>query len=144
SVFWFFGARAAEQFKGLVNQRKEIVTNLLTQANQYSSTMNYPIDVQSTADEILANAEKSFGEPGEIIHLGGLISKGMLYLLVTIVSSIYFIFDSNKVGFFFLRFLPKERRQTAIRLSQQMNQVFSKYIEQQLILITLMACVAYV
>jgi predicted PurR-regulated permease PerM len=139
-TFWFFGGRTAEQFSGLVSQRKEIVTNLLSQV---STTFNYQMDVNMTADEILSSAEKSFGQPGEIMHLGGLLSKSMLSLLVTVVSSIYFILDSHRVGQFFLRFLPAERRHTAINLFQQMNLVISKYVQGQLILITLMACVAY-
>jgi predicted PurR-regulated permease PerM len=137
-AFWFFGARAAEQTTGLVSQRKEIVTSLLNQLS-----LAFHCDMPITADEIISSAEKSFGEPQEIMHIGGIISKGMLYLLVTIVSSVYFIFDSTRVGHFFLRFLPKERRQTAINLSGQMNAVISKYVENQIALITLMACVAY-
>jgi predicted PurR-regulated permease PerM len=139
-AFWFFGARATEQFAGLVVQRKEIVTNLLS---QLSGSFHWDIVVDKTADDILSSAEKSFGEPQEIMHIGGLISKGMLYVLVTIVSSVYLIFDSTRVGHFFLRFMPKERRQTAINLSRQMNAVISKYVEQQIFLITLMGCVAY-
>ena len=139
-AFWFFGARAAEQFSGLVSQRKEIVVSLV---RELSVAFNYPLDVDPTANEIINGIERSFGQPGEIMLLGGLVSKSMLSLLVTVVSSIYFIFDSNSVGQFFLRFLPEARRRTAINLFGQMNLVISKYVKGQLILITLMACVAY-
>ena len=67
----------------------------------------------------------------------------MLAMLVTIVSSIYFIVDSKRVGQFFLRFLPQQRQKIAIDLSKQMNSILSKYVQGQLILITLMSCVAY-
>lgn len=140
SIIWLFGPRLAEQFSGLVGQRKEIVTNLL---GQFSSAFEYQFDVDTTADEILSSTEKNFGQPSELLHLGGLVSKSMLALLVTIVSSIYFILDSHRVGQFFLRFVPEARRHTAIILLQQMNLVISKYVRGQLFLIALMTIVAW-
>ncbi len=139
-VLWSCGPKAAKECSGLVSQWKEIVTNLLS---QLSTSFNYQIDIGRATEDIVSSIEKNFGQPEEIMHLGGLVSKSMLFLLVTIVSSIYFILDSGRVGRFFLRFLPQERRRTAVNLSQQMNRIISKYVQGQLILITLMAGVAY-
>ncbi|PWT98964.1 MAG: hypothetical protein C5B53_06060 [Candidatus Melainabacteria bacterium] len=139
-IIWFFGPRLAEQCSGLWSQRKEIVSNLL---NQLSASFSYPIDVNQTTDDILKSVENSVGQPGEIMHLGGLLSKSMLNLLVTIVSSIYFILDSNRVGQFFLRFVPTEKRHIAINLLGQMNLVLSEYVRGQLVLIFLMTLVAW-
>jgi predicted PurR-regulated permease PerM len=139
-VFWKFGSKVAEQFTALVNQRQEIVINLL---NQVSTAFHWQIDVDKESNDILKTAEQTFGQPTEIVHLGGLLSRGMLSLLVCVVSSIYFIVDSKRVGQFFLRFIPEKQRNTTINLSEQMNLILSKYVEGQLILIALMGCVAY-
>ena len=139
-LFWLFGARAIEQFSTFVAQRREIVTNLVSQID---TAFNWQIDVEQSTNEILASIEQNFGTPGEIVHLGALASRGMLAVLVTVVSSIYFIIDSKRVGQFFLRFVPEKRRQIIINLSRQMNSILSKYVQGQLILITLMSCVAY-
>jgi predicted PurR-regulated permease PerM len=139
-IFKLFGASAIEEFSKLVSQRREIVTNLIS---QIATTFNWQIDVEQSANEILASIEQNFGTPGEIMHLGTLVSKGMLAVLVTVVSSIYFIVDSKQVGQFFLRFLPEQRQKIAIELSRQMNSILSKYVQGQLILITLMAGVTY-
>ncbi len=140
-LFWLFGANAIDQFSTLVAQRREIVTNLIS---QISTAFNWQLDVEQSTNEILSSFEQNFGTPGEIAHLGALASKGMLVMLVTVVSSIYFISDSKKVGDFFLRFFPRESRQTAIDLSRQMNSILSKYLKGQAILILLMFAVAYV
>ncbi len=138
---WKFGAKLIDEFTTLVAQRREIITNLVS---QISTAFNWKLDVEQSTNEILSNIEQNFGTPGEILHLGTLASKGMLAMLVTVVSSIYLISDSQKVGNFFLRFFPEERRQTVIDLSLQMNSILSKYLKGQAILILLMFGVAYV
>jgi predicted PurR-regulated permease PerM len=140
-LFVRFGAKVIDEFTMLVAQRREIVTNLVS---QISTAFNWQLDVEQSTNEILSSIEQNIGNPGEIAHLGALVSKGMLSMLVTIVSSIYLILDSKRVGDFFLRFLPRERRQTAIELFRQMNSILSKYLKGQAILILLMFAVAYV
>lgn len=140
-LFWRFGAKVIDEFTMLVAQRQEIVTNLVS---QISTAFNWQLDVEQSTNEILSSLEQNIGTPGEIAHLGALVSKGMLSMLVTVVSSIYLILDSKRVGDFFLRFLPKERRQTALELCRQMNSILSKYLKGQAILILLMFGVAYV
>lgn len=140
-LFCLFGAKAMDQFSTLVSQRREIVTNLLS---SISTAFNWQLDVEQSTNEILMSIEQNFGTPGEIAHLGALVSRGMLAVLVTVVTSIYFILDSKRVGDFFLRFLPPARRQNAIDLSRQMNSILTKYLKGQAILILLMFAVAYV
>jgi predicted PurR-regulated permease PerM len=85
----------------------------------------------------------SVGKPEEIVHIGGIISKSLLGVLVCIVSSVYFMIDAGRVGRFFLRFIPEERHETVIKLSLQMNVMLSRYVRGQLILIVIMSVVAY-
>ena len=103
-LFWLFGAKALDQFSTFATQRKEIVTNLIS---QISTAFNWQLDVDQSTNEILSTIEQNFGTPGEIVHLGALASRGMLAVLVTVVSSIYLIVDSKRVGEFFYGFSPK-------------------------------------
>ncbi|MBZ0185422.1 MAG: AI-2E family transporter, partial [Candidatus Obscuribacterales bacterium] len=137
----FFGGNIMDQATNLVTQRHEIMTNLL---DQLSTSYGWSLDVEETATEIVADLEGWFGKPGEIVHLGEILSKSLLSVLVCTVSSIYLIIDSERVGLFFLRFVPSKNRSTVVQLSGQMNVMLSKYIRGQIFLVILMSCVAYV
>jgi predicted PurR-regulated permease PerM len=135
----FLGA-VADQITGLVEQRHELATNLVTFTSQY---FNLQLDVHETSEQVLKGIESSIGKPEEIVHFGGMLSHGLLSLLVCIVSSIYFIVDSKRVGRFFLRFVPAHNKTTMVNMIGQMNLMLSKYVVGQVILIALMSAVAF-
>lgn len=139
-LVWWFGPHLAKQLAELADHKSELVGNLLDQLNNH---LGLGINVDDATKEILTSIEQSFGKPAELIHYGTLFSKTMLALLVCVVSSIYLIVDNRRVGHFFLRFMPEERRHTAIGLSQQMNKMLSRYVQGQLLLISIMAVVAW-
>lgn len=134
-----FGPVLASQFKDLFEQRHEMVSSVV---NQISTQMGLGLDVDKTTSDVLASVE-SAGRPEEIVHFGGLISKSLLAILVCTVSSIYLILDSARVGNFFLRFVPPDKRLTVLSISNQMNVMLSKYVSGQLILILIMSCVSF-
>lgn len=140
-VLWHFLPEAVDQFQALVNQREEIIGNLLQQA---SDAFAWNLNVPETTRGIILNLEQNFGQAPEIVHLGGLLSHGMLNILVCFISSIYFILDSPRVGGFFLRFVPENSRVMAVNLSGQVNTMLRRYVWGQLILVGLMFAVAYV
>jgi predicted PurR-regulated permease PerM len=139
-VCWFFLPTLTDQIASMAMHRHEIVTNIVRQA---ASTFHWDLDVELTTRQILNSIEESIGRPSEIVQLGGVVSRGMLNILVCIVSSIYFIVDSKRIGEFALRFVPEERRATVIILSSQMNQMLSRYVRGQLVLIIVMSSVAW-
>jgi predicted PurR-regulated permease PerM len=139
-LVWWFGPRIAEQCSAMVADRHDLVSKLIS---QMVVQFNWQVDVDKATDDVLASIENTFGQPQELMHIGGLVSRSMLSLLVTIVSSIYFIVDSKRVGSFFLRFVPEGNRHTALVLLRQMNAMLSRYVRGQLILITIMAVAAY-
>jgi predicted PurR-regulated permease PerM len=136
----WFGHSIMEQFTALVAQRHELVTSLV---QQVSEAAHWQIDVEHTAEDLTTNLEQNIGTTEEILHIGSVLSKSLLSVLVCIVSSIYLIIDSARVGQFFLRFIPKQKHEMVIKLSSQMNVMLSKYVRGQLFLIVLMSCVAY-
>lgn len=137
---WHFGPTLVDQFSNLVENRHEMVESLV---EQVSTQFGMSLDIKKTAADILGSLEGSVGKPEEIVHMGGLISKSLLAILVTIVSSVYFMLDSARVGHFFLRFVPQERRVTVVNLSSQMNVMLSKYVSGQLLLIIIMSIIAF-
>jgi predicted PurR-regulated permease PerM len=136
-----FGGLLIEQAGTLFEDRHAIVTKLL---EQLSTTFNWQLDVQTASGDIVSNLETWLGKPEELVHLGELLSKSLLHVLVCVVSSIYLIMDSESVGRFLLRFIPEERRTAVVTLSSQINVMVAKYIRTQLFLILLMSTVAYV
>lgn len=140
-MFVAFGHSIVEQFHALLAQRKEIIGNLISQV---SNTFQWNLDIDKTTQEALNSFEQSVGKPEEIMHIGSLLSKGFLSALVCTVSSIYFMLDSASVGNFFLRFVPKDKREVVVQLSKQMNSMLSKYVRGQLLLIIIMASIAYI
>ncbi len=134
-----FGPEFANQFNKLFEQREEMIYSVV---NQISTRMNFGLDVSKVTSDVLASME-SAGKPAEIVHVGGVISKSLLAIFVCIVSSVYLITDSARVGSFFLRFVPAHRRVTVVNLSSQMNLMLSKYVSGQLILIVIMSFVSW-
>jgi len=136
-----FGGSIVEQAKMLFEQRHDIVLNLLT---NFSNQFNWNLDVHTTSVELVSDLEDWIGKPSELVHITEVLSKSLLSVLVCTVSSIYLIIDSERVGKFFLRFVPVDKRNAVVTLSGQMNVMLGKYIRTQIFLIILMACVAYV
>jgi predicted PurR-regulated permease PerM len=140
AIVYKFGPTLADQITGLIEQRHELATKLVTSTSQ---SFNLQLDVAQTSEQVLKVIENSIGKPEEIVHFGGMLSHGLLSLLVCIVSSIYFIVDSKRVGRFFLRFVPPHNKTTMVNMIGQMNLMLSKYVVGQVILIVLMSAVAF-
>jgi len=138
---YVFLPSVGEKFAQFAADRSEIVNNVVAQA---STSFHWNIEVEKTSAQIVESLESSVGKPGEIVHLGGMVSHTLLGVLVTVVSSIYFIIDSERVGEFCLRFVPAGKRETVRRLSGKMNVMLSRYVRGQLVLIVIMSAVAWV
>ncbi|MFX5145993.1 hypothetical protein ABTC84_19500, partial [Acinetobacter baumannii] len=80
-----FGPTLGSEVHNLVEQRQVIVTNLVT---QIASGFKINLDVDQTSDTLLQAIESTVGKPEELMHIGGLLSNGLLSLLICIVSSI--------------------------------------------------------
>jgi predicted PurR-regulated permease PerM len=139
ALCWFFGPMLVDQVTNLWSQRQEVANNVVASASQ-SFGWQLPPD---TADKLANNLDHLF-RPEEFMHGVELFSKGALGVLVCVVSSVYFITDSHRVGQFFLRFIPEEQRQTVTNITQQSNVMLSKYVRGQLLLITIMSTVTWV
>jgi predicted PurR-regulated permease PerM len=137
---WWLVPSIVKEITELAANKEQIITGFLTQiANQ----THWSGDVKEMTDQVITGLGESIGKPSEIAHSVSTVSHGALAVLVCVVSSIYFTLDSPAVGRFFLRYLPPERREEAIVLTTQMNKLLTKYVQGQLILIVLMASVAF-
>jgi len=136
---WFFGPMLVDQVTNLWSQRQEVANNVVASASQ-SFGWQLPPDA---ADKLAANLDHLF-RPEEFMHGIELFSKGALGVLVCVVSSIYFITDSHRVGQFFLRFIPADQRQFVTNITQQSNVMLSRYVRGQLLLVTIMSTVTWI
>jgi predicted PurR-regulated permease PerM len=136
---WYLIPGLVREIADLASHQHDIAANLVKQIGEMT---HWSGDVDAMADQLIGQIAESV-KPAEIAHLGTTVSHGALSVLVCVVSSIYFTIDSARIGSFFLRYLPMERREEAVVLTGQMNRLLSKYVQGQLILIALMATVAW-
>jgi predicted PurR-regulated permease PerM len=137
----YFGPTVLDQFAALAQHKEELINHTIVQA---TSTFDLKVDAAQTTHQIVGAIDETIGRPSEIVHLGGLVSHGLLFVMICVVSSIYFLVDSDRIGEFALRFVPENRRPTVVTLSGQMNRMLSRYVRGQLILIIVMSSVAFV
>lgn len=137
---WSFLPSVLEQFGEMANRRTDIVEDIVRQA---VSTFDWTLDVNQVSNQIVGSIEENVGRPEELMHISGLVTHGVLSLLVCTLSSIYFIIDSERVAAFGLRFVPQEHHKVVRELSGQMNRMLSRYVRGQLILIIIMSTVAW-
>jgi predicted PurR-regulated permease PerM len=137
-VAWHVAPMLGDQAKQLYDNRREVVGNLV---QQIDGAFAWNINVNDTTDFLLDQVQHVVGD--EIPHLGAVISKSLLSVLICAITSIYMLVDNRRVGRFFMRFVPTEKRATVISLTGQMNVMMRKYVWGQLGLITLMSCIAF-
>lgn len=137
---YFFGPGIVRELSELVENRHSIVSNSVS---QFAALTKWTIDVDTTTQHILGSVTESFAKPSEIAHWGHVLGHGFLSVLVCVVTAIYLTLDSEKVGQFFLRYVPHEKREPVIALAAQMNRILSRYMQGQVVLIGIMSCIAW-
>lgn len=143
AAIWFLGPRVAHELKDLASPdaQRDLVRGVVT---QFAGSFHWQGDVEALTVHIIKTANEAIGKPEEIMHLGGALSHTALFVLVTVVSSIYFTLDAPLVGQFFLHYVPAHRRAGVVELTSKMNSILSKYVQGQIILIVIMSTVAWV
>ncbi len=131
----------AEQATSLFENRQVIVTSLI---KQISETTGWSPDIAAVASQILDKAGTFItSQPEEILAVGGLVSRSLLFIVIALVSSIYFLKDAQEIGAFCLRFVPENQRATSTEVGRAINHKFSKYIGGQFLLMGIMAVLIY-
>ena len=73
-----FGPTVVDEAKNLVEQRHQMTHDFVQQIAQQFPQMG--LDAEKVTRDVLLSAENS-AKPGEIVHVGGLISKSLLNIL---------------------------------------------------------------
>ncbi len=139
---YLMGPSAMSELKELSNpdNQRELVHKAI---EQLVGMVKYQGDIDQLTEQALSGIVHSVTRPEELQKGVGEISHLALSILVCVVSSIYFTLDSASVGRFFLRYVPETRREGVIELFGQMNKMLSKYVQGQILLIVIMASVAW-
>lgn len=140
---FFLGPSIIREVKDLSNpdNQHELVHKAV---EQMASMVKYQGDIDQLSEQLLNGVVSSLTKPEELQKGVGEVSHILLSILVCVVSSIYFTLDSQSVGRFFLRYVPENRRTGIIDLFGQMNRMLSKYVQGQILLIVIMASVAWI
>lgn len=139
---YFIGPPIAKEVKELSSpeNQHELVHKAV---EQITNMVKWQGDIDQLTEQILSGIFNTIRKPEQLKEVGESISHILLALLVCVVSSIYFTLDSQSVGRFFLRYVPENRRTGIIDLFAQMNRMLSKYVQGQILLILIMASVAW-
>jgi len=132
----------AEEAKSLFANRQEILENVV---GQISSLTGWSPDISDVASQVLDKIQHFVtGKPEELLSFGGKISHGILTTLICLIVSVYMLYDGKSIGRFFLRFVPEDKREHCLQVAAEINTKFSRYIAGQMILVALMAVLAFI
>lgn len=125
----------------LVSHRDSIIENAV---RQVSETAGWKVDVAQVTADILDKMQNFFTEkPTELLELGNMLTHSVFFLVITLVSSIYLVYDPKVIGRFVLRFVPEDKRDEMTAMAKEINERFSKYLVGQLLLVAIMTVMAY-
>ncbi len=134
-------AVVVEQAGSLFQHREAIVTSLV---QQVSATTGWSPNVAAVTTEVLEKVQTFItAQPQELLAVGGILSRSLLFVLISLVSSIYFLRDTGKIGAFCLRFVPEAKRDECSKVAAEINGKFGKYIAGQFLLMAIMAVLAF-
>src|SRR5208283_4226688 len=120
--------------------REMIVNSLIRQISEATGWNPY---IAGVTTDVLEKVQTFItAKPEEILAVGGLVSRSLLFVVIALVSSIYFLYDAEKIGAFCLRFVPEDQRDACTDVAREINHKFSKYISGQLLLVVIMAILA--
>ena len=88
--------------------------------------------VADLAYNIVTSALSSFG--GVISSIVSLVPRALLFILITIISAIYFSLDLERINSAVKKLLPKRAFETAVKIKDGFLNIFVRYIRSYLLL----------
>jgi predicted PurR-regulated permease PerM len=141
----FFGQKLLRELADLSRGGPDAIAALLRQlaGGDTIDIAGQTISVQEIANQIEAAITRIVGSPGDAIHVASEIGTFLLHAFLTIVVTFYFLLDGPRMGGFALRLLRPEVRPRADALLGRIHEVLGTWLRGQLLLIVLVAAVAY-
>jgi predicted PurR-regulated permease PerM len=131
----------ADQATNLFQSREAIITNLI---QQISAATGWNPDIAAVTTQVLEKVRTFIAsQPYELLAVGGALSRSALFLVITLISSIYFLRDGHTFGAFCLRPIPDDKHAEIISVGKEIDQKFSRYLNGQLVLMACMAVLVY-
>ncbi|MFI5225567.1 MAG: AI-2E family transporter [Candidatus Limnocylindrales bacterium] len=102
------------------------------------------ISVKQITDQVEAAITRIFASPGDALHVASELGNLLLHAFLTVVVTFYFLLDGQRMGSFALRLIRPEVRPRAEEILGRIHVVLGTWLRGQLLLIVLVAVVAYV
>lgn len=100
--------------------------------------------VADIAREIQARALGLMASPGDALHVAGQIGEAGLQTLLALIVTFYFLIDGDRMMDRLIGLLPSEHRERTVDVLDRIHVVLGKWLRGQLLLIALVAAVAYI
>jgi predicted PurR-regulated permease PerM len=141
----FFGQKLLRELADLSRGGPDALAALLRQlaGGDTIDIAGQTISVQEIANQIEAAITRIVGSPGDALHVASEVGTFLLHAFLTIVVTFYFLLDGPRMGGFALRLLRPEVRPRADALLGRIHIVLGTWLRGQLLLIVLVAAVAY-
>jgi predicted PurR-regulated permease PerM len=102
------------------------------------------IAVADLAREIQSRFAGIMASPGDAVHLAGQLGEVGLKAILAVIVTFYFLVDGGMFRDRLIALLPADHRSRTIEVLGRIQQVLGKWLRGQLLLVALVAAVAYV
>ena len=100
--------------------------------------------VADIAREIQARALGLIASPGDALHVAGQIGEAGLQTILAVIVTFYFLVDGDRMMQRLVDLLPGRHRERTVEVLGRVHVVLGKWLRGQLVLVALVAAVAYV
>ena len=100
--------------------------------------------VADIATEIQTRALSLFAEPGDAIHVAASVGEVGLELILMVIVTFYFLVDGEAMMDKVVALLPFEHRARTVSVLGRIHEILGKWLRGQILLIALVAAVAYI
>lgn len=145
-AFIIFGARFFHETRELLGHLPGIVTNLIVQA--FGPGPYYlggpPVYPNQIAVDLVDSLRGTVGTPSQAIHVASRFVEFLLATFLSLVVSVYFLIDSNRITRLLIGLVPPRNRGQVVEVSEEVHRTLARYLRGELFLIGLVAGVSFI
>jgi predicted PurR-regulated permease PerM len=140
------GPRFLEETRQLLFRTPTLLTRLIQDffgLGPYS-VFGTSTDARQISVDLIDSLRGTFGTPTQAIHFISAIAEFTLALFLSLVTSIYCLIDSERIGRVLLALFPAEQRGPVARASAEIHRTLARYLRRQGVLIAFVATITFI
>ena len=100
-------------------------------------------DAHRLAQLVNAGLRSYFGDAGGAVHFAGVLVELALDTVLVIIVSFYLLLGGNRIGSYFLKFVPERNRARTGYVLGRINRALGAYLRGQLLLVIIMSVASF-